>query len=314
MKDKKPSLHRKNYNKKSPRLSNNHKLDDLSLNKIKLPKISQDKISISNTSLNKILERLNIDNQVLSDIPPKTILLVIIVLLLLTIFISTINVEPRMTESSENPEQLEKIQPVRVMLGNNSLGSVFKDGPYGNTSSNVTIAYILGVHPRENGAHKLMEDSFMQEESGNMSYCYYIYRVNVTQNPTDFKLSRMNGQLLAQEFVVPDIINNSFNLAVDCHYSDGSWGVSRFIFTPDEDNLVSSQVGHGINDSFDWITYYVPPNPTSPSYVTGPLNQAGIPALIYEAYTYDENNTTMAHDKQLINYIDSYNFTQASEI
>lgn len=34
-----------------------------------------------------------------------------------------------------------------TVLGNTSYGSVAKEGPYGNSSSHVKIAYIVGVHP-----------------------------------------------------------------------------------------------------------------------------------------------------------------------
>lgn len=293
MKDKKPSLKRNSYSKRSHDFSKNLKIDNLSLNKINL----------RNTSLKQAFNKIKADNKILSNTPPKTIMMVIAMIILLILFITTINI------NSEVHNETEEVKPVEIMLGNNSIGSVTKLGPYGNTTSNITIAYILGVHPREKGAHKLMEDALMQEKENNLSYCYYIYKVNVTQNPTEFDLSRMNGQLLAQDFVVPDIINNSFNLAVDCHYSDGSWGVERFLFTPREDNIVSKQVADGINNTFDWITYFMPDDPSSPSFVTGPINDGGVPAILYEAYTGDANNTTLEHDKQLIQYIDKYNFT-----
>lgn len=212
------------------------------------------------------------------------------------------------SEYSNNTTENEQIVPTTIKLGNNSLGSVVKEGPYGNTSSNIKIAYILGVHPREQGAHRLMNEAFKEKEE-NLKYCYYIYRVNVTNNPTDFSESRLNGQKLANEFIVSDAIENNFTFAVDSHYSNGAWGVERFIFTPNENNSLSSKVGHAIADNFDWITYYTPPNPTSPSYVTGQLNNGGVSAIIYEAYTEDNNNLTLEHDKELVDFIDNWNFT-----
>ena len=73
-------------------------------------------------------------------------------------------------------------------LGNNSLGNVHKEGPYGNTKSNVSIAYILGVHPRENGAHRLMEQAF-KENADSLNCSYYIYKINVTESPTSAIIS-----------------------------------------------------------------------------------------------------------------------------
>ena len=108
---------------------------------------------------------------------------------------------------------------------------------------------------------------------------------------------------------MPDIINNNFTFAVDVHYSNGHWGVSRFIFTPSESNILSSQLGHAMADNFDWLNYYVPNDPSSPQYVTGPLNDGGVAAIIYEAYTEDDNNVTLEHDKEIVDYIDNWNFT-----
>ncbi len=190
-------------------------------------------------------------------------------------------------------------------LGNNSLGNVHKEGPYGNTKSNVSIAYILGVHPRENGAHRLMEQAF-KENADSLNCSYYIYKINVTESPTEYEASRLNGQLLAKEFVVPDIIRNNFTAAIDVHYSNGNWGVERFVFTPNENNTVSNQLGHAIANNFSWITYFTPTNPSSPQYVTGPLNDGGVGSIIYEAYTEDDNNVTLEHDRQMVKFIDKW--------
>ena len=205
----------------------------------------------------------------------------------------------------------QEITAPSTLIGNNSIGTVYKEGPFGNTDSDVKIAYILGVHPREKGAHQLMEQAF-KEKAGGLNCSYYLYKINVSSDATDFAASRMNGQKLAQEFAVPDMINNNFTLAVDAHYSNGHWGVSRFMFTPRENNTLSNQIAHGICDNFEWMTYYVPPDPTSPAYVTEPLNDGNVSAVIYEAYTEDANNVTLEHDREIVDFIDNWNFTNES--
>lgn len=89
--------------------------------------------------------------------------------------------------------------------------------------------------------------------------------------------------------------------------------VSRFMFTPRENNTLSNQIAHGICDNFEWMTYYVPPDPSSPAYVTEPLNDGNVSAVIYEAYTEDPTNVTLEHDKEIIDYIDNWNFTNKSD-
>ena len=199
-----------------------------------------------------------------------------------------------------------------TMIGNNSLGCVYKEGPYGNNDSDISIAYILGVHPRENGAHRLMEEAF-REKADSLNCTYYLYKINVTSASTDFDQSRLNGQILANKFAVPDMINNNFTGAIDVHYSNGYWGVPRFVFTPNENNTLSSQLGHAIANNFDWMTYYAPSDASSPEYVTGPLNDGGVAAIIYEAYTDDDNNVTLDHDRQIVDFVDSWAFNNLSQ-
>lgn len=248
------------------------------------------------------------------SIPKKPVLLIVCLVILVLLMLFTVdmidNSNSSNNNSTNNNDEVEEIVATTTLLGNNSLGRVYKEGPYGNTSSNIKIAYILGVHPREKGAHRLMEQAFKEKEA-NLKYCYYIYRINVTQDPTDYSDSRLNGQKLANEYIVPDAINNNFTFAVDAHYSNGAWGVSRFVFTPSKDNELSYQLGNALADNFDWLSYYTPPNPTSPKYVTSPLNNGGVGAIIYEAYTQDDNNVTLDHDRQIVDFIDNWSFNSS---
>jgi hypothetical protein len=281
------------------------KTDSLKIPKLNLKGLA--KINLDDLSKINLNDLKNFDLKNTSIFNRNNLLIVCIIILLL-IMIFTVNSDNETV--TNNTTQEEKILPSTINIGNNSLGYVVKEGPYGNTSSDVKIAYILGVHPREKGAHKLMEQSF-KEKADNLNYCYYIYKVNVTENPTGFSASRMNGQKLAKEFIVPDAISNNITFAVDSHYSNGAWGVERFIFTPDKKNELSYTLSKSIADNFDWIVYFTPDNPTSPRYLTGPLNEGGVAAVIYEAYTEDNNNVTLEHDRELIDYIDNWNFTSS---
>ena len=168
------------------------------------------------------------------------------------------------------------------VLGSTTYGQVVKEGPYGNTSSNVKIAYIVGVHPLELQAHQAMIESITQHNS-TLKYCYYVYRVNVIENADNYNIGRMNGQLLANKFVVPNIENQKFQFVVDVHSNVGNWEETRFLFAP-VDNSKAESIAMKIKKNLPWLTYYVPPDPTSPVYVTVPLINAGIPAIIYETY------------------------------
>ena len=60
--------------------------------------------------------------------------------------------------ANSSPE-LVKVSATSQVLGNSSLGTVTREGPYGNTSSTYKVAYILGQHPRESRSHKAVKEA-----------------------------------------------------------------------------------------------------------------------------------------------------------
>lgn len=296
--NKKPSLYRQNTNNK-PSLYKNNRNQRQSSRK---NRNSSQFMEILMLILREILLMISKIINWIKRNPKMARNIGIAVLILLILFLV----------SSQFSNDNNEIQTApSTLIGNNSIGTVYKEGPYGDENSNVKIAYILGVHPREQGAHKLMEQA-LKEKANDLNCSYYLYKINVSADSTDFSQSRYNGQILAQEYAVPDMINNNFTFAVDVHYSNGHWGVPRFIFTPRENNTVSKELGQAICDNFEWMTYYVPPDPTSPYYVTEPLNDGGVSSIVYEAYTEDDNNVTLDHDRQIVDFIDNWNFTEKS--
>jgi hypothetical protein len=174
-------------------------------------------------------------------------------------------------------------------LGATDYGYVEKLGPFGNTNSSVKIAYIVGVHPLEHDSHQAMIET-LEDNNNNLNYCYYIYKVTVTRDAGNYDIGRMNGQLLANKFVVPDALNEKFNLAIDVHSNVGNWQYTKFVFSPVQ-GTSSESIALMVKDRLRWLAYYVPPNPTSTIYITVPLIQGGVPAFVYEVYTYDAFET-----------------------
>lgn len=170
-----------------------------------------------------------------------------------------------------------------IKLGSNSLGYVTLEGPFGNQSSQVTVAYIIGQHPRESQAHEALE-SYIQEHTNSLNYKYYIYKVHVTNNPNDFNQGRMNGQLLAQEFIVPDVNYKHFHLLVDVHSSNAFYYPEPYLFTPGSGGTSLQYAQKIVNENKDWLAYYEPPEYTSPKYSTQPIKDNGTPAIVFEAY------------------------------
>lgn len=205
--------------------------------------------------------------------------------------------------SAEEP--LTNIPATQVSLGNESYGNVMKEGPYGNTSSPVKIAYILGEHPREYPAHKAVSE-IVKQDSSSLKYCYYLYYINVTQYASDFSKGRMNGQLLANEYVVPDITQGKFCLAIDVHGTDGAYPKKVFIFTPAQKGA-SLDIAYNITQNVAGVPYYTAPNPSSTTYTTIPLIKGRVPAIVYESFTDQPYSMVKEQNRKFVSGVDNLN-------
>jgi hypothetical protein len=188
-------------------------------------------------------------------------------------------------------------------LGGTSYGYVTKE-VYGNLSSNETIVLIIGVHPLENGVHTAVLNALTSKS--DLSKRYVVYKVHVTQYESDYSKGRMNGQLLAQQFIVPDVSSENPMLVVDNHENRGStsgYTYSRFLY-PISSSEITKLYTNQIISSMTFLKVYSPQNPTSTPYVTVPIANKGIPTIIYETYMYDSDATKESHANALIDALD----------
>lgn len=205
--------------------------------------------------------------------------------------------------SAEEPPTTKPI--TQEVLGNTSTGTVIKEGPYGDSNSQVKVAYILGQHPRENISHRSVEEN-VKENSDSLKYCYYLYYINVTDGASNFWKGRMNGQLLSNNYVVPDIARGKFRLAVDVHGTDGYYPENLFIFTPIEKGS-SLDIAQNLTNTTGFV-YYYPFTHTSPDYTTIPLIKKGIPSIVYESFKKQPYNLIKEQDKKFVLSVDNLNF------
>jgi hypothetical protein len=189
----------------------------------------------------------------------------------------------------------------KEILGNNSMGVVTKEGPYGNPNSTIKIAYILGQHPRESRSHNATIAN-IRENSNSLKNCYYLYYINVTEGTYDYSEGRLNGQKLAYKYIVPDINKNNYGLVIDVHASNGRYIDKSFTFVPARDSA-SLKVAKSMTKSLKWLYYYSMPEPSSPAYSTIPIIKNGTPAIIYEAYA-NPSNTIKQQVKEFIMAVD----------
>lgn len=191
------------------------------------------------------------------------------------------------------------------------MGSVHLHGPYGNRESKIKIAYNIGMHPLESKSHRALFETILSK-SDELNYQYYIYNINVS-GPLDEKTEgRMDGQLLAQEFVAPHIIDNDYDFFVDIHSNKGQRGPGKyektnFIFAPGFDEK-SSEYMNILLDRIKELCYYAPEYRTSPEYITIPVVNSGIPTIVYETFSYESMTKTYELAFLLVENVDELIF------
>ena len=190
-------------------------------------------------------------------------------------------------------------------IGKNSIGTVTLEGPYGNANSSVKVAYILGQHPRESNAHDAIYDSLLNN-SDYLNYSYYVYRINVTAESDDFEESRMNGQLLAQDYVVKDVLKNGYDLVIDIHASNGGYVQDPYIFAPVSNDTVAYEAANNVTKAINYVIYYEPASYSSPQYSTIPIEEGGIPAIVFEMRG-NPDHSLETEANQFIHIVDKLN-------
>lgn len=217
-------------------------------------------------------------------------------------------------EYPEEPTDKAKVDSTQYggkLLGNNELGTVHLHGIYGNNDSQIKIAYLIGMHPLESKAHRALFE-VIRAKSDQLNYAYYIYNTNV--NNVDEKTEgRMDGQLLARDFIAPHVINGDYTFVIDIHSNKGLVGPGKyektnFIFSPGFDDE-STKYQDILLSKIKELDYYAPEYRTSPEYITIPIVKSGIPTIVYETFSYEPMSKTYDLAEKLVDAVDKLNFT-----
>lgn len=197
------------------------------------------------------------------------------------------------------------------LIGKNDLGTVHLHGPFGNEESDIKIAYLIGMHPLESKAHRGLFDTIL-DKNDSLNYCYYIYNINVAGELDEETEGRMDGQLLAQEFAAPHIIENDYDFFADIHSNKGLKGPgtykkTNFVFAPGFDDE-STNILNVLLEKISELVYYAPEYRTSPPYITLPVVESGIPTIVYETYSYEPMEKTYDLSEKLVEAIDNLEF------
>ena len=205
--------------------------------------------------------------------------------------------------------QVDSTEYEYELLGKNELGCVCLHGPFGDKNSKIKIAYVIGMHPLESKSHRALFEKLTAKD--DLKYCYYLYNINVSNKNSETE-GRLEGQLLAQEFIRDDIINKKYDLFLDIHSNRGPDGpgdykITNFIFAPGFDDE-SSKFMNAILDSMDELVYYAPEFRSSPPYITEPTAEAGIPTIVYECYSSEDMSVTLNLASKLVDVVDNLDF------
>jgi len=169
-------------------------------------------------------------------------------------------------------------------IGSRDTGYVTKD-IYNHYNSNETIILITGIHPREPLAiNPEIESAKKFALTHNVRIVNY--NVTVTQDATDYKKSRYNGEHLVADYILPDIYKNEGDVVIISHSHIEGYGEGFYVATPAMDDA-SVKLGEGIkNGGIDFNYFKTPKNQsyesTSIELVSKPLADAGYPTLVYE--------------------------------
>lgn len=215
------------------------------------------------------------------------------------------------TEPVENNTTVET-PPVssiqESVICNNSYGTVTKMSSYGNTSSDVRVALIVGVDQKTQGLNSIVPTL---ENSKDLKYAYDIYVIkvpnsnetnNTTNDDNNLTLNEKT-EALANECIVPDVINCEYNLSVDIHGVSDS---NSFVFVPSEDTFTSKEVVSNISNNTN-VGVYTPNSYTFAESVSLPLISNNIPSVVYMTNDYYSNGSS-TEVSDVIHAIDNFDF------
>lgn len=166
-------------------------------------------------------------------------------------------------------------------IGENVNGSVQKITT-GNLGSEDTAVIILGVHPREHEVHEALNATMKNITStdNNLTKRFVIYYIVVNDNITSRNETRAAGEQLANQFIVPDIKNETPFLVTDVHEIDRYYEYPNFIEAISNNTVTQNYIKNISKDigirNFDFK------EGTSPELVTKPIANQGLNTILFE--------------------------------
>jgi hypothetical protein len=212
------------------------------------------------------------------------------------------------TLTQKGVQNIETLDEYTTIIGGNSNGTVYKI-TCGNNSSSDTAIVILGVHSLEGGIHNATNESIMnftKENDLNKKFIVYFIKLNFKDsgmNTRDYDTNRHMGELLANEYVLPDIEKYDPYVVVDVHEMEDYWDDQRYVGVIDNKSDLTMEYAHRISENLSYPVYTVNSG-TSPEWVTLPLAKKGHNVILFETAQKDSQNDKTQTARNLVKTID----------
>lgn len=205
--------------------------------------------------------------------------------------------------------ETEILDNYTTVLGKNSNGTVYKI-VCGNNSSDDVAVVILGVHSLESGIHNATNETIMnftKNNDLNRKYIVYFIKLNYKNsgmNISDYNTNRHMGELLANEYVVPDIDKYNPYIVVDVHEMEDWWENQRYVGVLDNQSGTEMEYAYRISDNLNYPIFNINAG-TSPEWVTIPIEKKHQNVILFETAQSDSQHNKTQTARDLIRTIDA---------
>lgn len=210
------------------------------------------------------------------------------------------------TSDNSSDANVSSIAVDSSIIGNNSYGTVVKSSGYGNPSSDIHVAFIVGVDAKQ--SQNAVVPTIQNQT--DLKYSYDIYVVdtskarnsNSSNDQSNMTVNEMS-EALASEYVVPDVINNNYNFTVDVHSTNDS---NSYLFVPSENTYTSKKVLESISNDTK-VGEYTPDVHSYTESISETIIGYEIPSIVYVTRDYYSNGTS-GEINSIIHAIDNFDF------
>ncbi len=259
--------------------------------------------------------------------------ILILIVLVVIVMVATVALNGGTTQSNQevvnnstdNVTETNESNVQQDVIANESIGNVVKYSSYGDPTSNIRVAIIIGMDTDGNEPNSVIPT---METMNDLKYSYDIYLINSTngtpadapqdnstdnqtnenstdQNSSDQSNETVNNktQTLASDYVVPDIENNNYNFTMDIQSTNDS---NSYVYVPAEDTYTSRLVADSISNSTG-IGRYTPSSYTYAKSLSIPLIENNIASMVFVSNQYSTSEVS-GELTSVITAIDNFDF------